>query len=210
MIEVVKDLPVRTLSHSAIDTYLKCPEKFKRRYLDNDWEPRSPAMVLGSACGGAFDVNWKQKVVTRADMAQEDILDAYSDSWDNTVEEQETIWESEKQLSTMKDKGAIVVANYIEKAAPAVQPVASERRVEMHWEGADWSFVGVLDVETETNGIIDTKVKNKNLSLADLDSDLQSTAYLMLRKAEGNPADSFAFHVNTVLKEGPRVAIEKV
>jgi hypothetical protein len=209
MIEVVRALPVRTLSHSAIDTYLKCPEKFRRRYIEGDFEPRSPAMVLGSACGKAWSTNWRQKIETEVDLPVEDVLDAYSDGFDETLEEQETAWESERDVAKTKDKGAIVVANYVKSTAPRVIPEATERRVEMHWEGADWSFVGHLDVETKQDGIVDTKVKGKNMSLADLEGDLQPTSYLMLRESEGRPAKSFEFHVNTVPAAGPMVKIEK-
>lgn len=41
-------LPINNFSVSSINTYLKCPLKWKRRYIDGEYEPPSGAMILGS------------------------------------------------------------------------------------------------------------------------------------------------------------------
>jgi len=73
-------------------------------------------------------------------------------------------------------------------------PLSVERKVELRFDGAQWSFVGYLDVEDASGEVIDLKVKARHLSQAEADHSAQASAYLLARSLEGRPARRFAFH----------------
>jgi hypothetical protein len=219
-VEIPKVLPVKSLSYSSLKTLMMCPQKWKRTYIDAEYEFRGGAAVLGSAVGGAIGINFDQKVFTHEDLSAEDVLDAYAMSWDKEVadDRQEVKWGEDKP-GAIKDKGVLVLGEYHASVAPSVQPVMTERKLTMRYPDVEWVFTGKIDVEalavergpfddeTVAPRIIDTKVKAKMFSEAEMATDLQPESYLVLREAEGIPAETFEWHVMQSLRDGPRVTI---
>ena len=60
-----------------------------------------------------------------------------------------------------------------------MRPLAVERKVEARFPGAEWSFVGYLDLETEDGGVVDYKLSERHVTDARARNDPQATAYLM-------------------------------
>jgi hypothetical protein len=220
-VEIPKLLPVKSLSYSSMKTLMMCPQKWKRTYIDSIYDSRGGAAVLGSAVGGAISTNFEQKVFTHEDLALEDVLDAYSTSWEKELDgDQEIIWGDDKP-GAVKDKGILVLGEYQGVVAQTVQPVMIERKLTMRYPDADWVFTGKIDVEAlalpgpfedemvVAPRIIDTKVKGKMFSAAEMATDLQPESYLALREAEGLPAETFEWHVMQSLRDGPKVTIAK-
>jgi hypothetical protein len=194
-----KSLPIESLSISSINLFSRCPEKWRRRYLENQYEPASGSMVLGSAVGAAAGSNYQEKIQTMVDQPLERVLDTYADEFELRKEQEEIDWGRDKP-GTLKDSGTDVLTIYQEIVAPTTFPTAVERKFELSFPEVDWTFKGYIDLE-DLGSVSDLKVRRARMNQNDADSDPQATAYLLARRAEGNPARSFNFHTMVRTKQ---------
>lgn len=192
-LDIPRTLPVAALSVSSINTYLRCPLRWKRRYVDREYEPSSGAMILGSAVGAAEAASDQQQIDTGERHTTAEVLDLFADEWDDRAGREEVAWEGTRP-GDIKDTGVAVVKAYEETVVPGLQPVSVEREFMLRFPGVDWAFTGFLDLEEADGTVSDRKVRGRKLSAGDAHIDLQPTAYLLARRTEGNPAPGFAFH----------------
>lgn len=190
--ETAARMPLDHLSVGSLNTYLRCPEKWRRRYMEHEFEPVGPGMVVGSAAGEANNVNFRQKVMSTTDLATDEVLDAYSDEFEMSKDQREIDWQGEKP-GDVKDSGAKAVKVFHEAKSPEIQPVTVERKFSLGFADQPWTFVGFIDIEDEDGDVDDLKVVAKRITPADAHADPQATAYLAARRAEGNPARRFKF-----------------
>lgn len=192
-LEIPTKLPVENFSVSSINTYLKCPLRWKRRYVDREYEPPSGAMILGSAVGAAEGHAYQAQVDEQPRPATEDVLDLFAAEFDERTSREEVDWGRDTP-GEVKDVGVLAVKAYERAIVPSVKPVSVEREFRLDFDGVDWGFRGFLDLEEEDGAVVDLKVRKSKLGDADAKSDLQPTAYLLGRRAEGNPAPVFRYH----------------
>jgi hypothetical protein len=199
-LEIPRVLPIENFSASAISTYLKCPEKWRRRYVDREYEPPSGAMILGSSIGAA-EGHADQLVIDGEDRpTTEDVLDLYAAEFEERQERDEIDWNGEKP-GDVKDVGVLAVKAYERAVVPDIRPVSVEREFRLDFDGVDWGFKGYLDLEEEDGAVVDRKVRKSKLGQADADSDIQPTGYLLARRSEGSPAPQFRFHTMVKTKQ---------
>ncbi|HWT25456.1 MAG TPA: PD-(D/E)XK nuclease family protein, partial [Solirubrobacteraceae bacterium] len=192
-LDIPRVLPVDHLSVSSVNAYLRCPLKWRKRYIDREYEPPSGSMILGSAVGAAEAQADQQQIDAGDRLSTSEVLDAFSDEWDDRSTREEVDWNGEKP-DALKDSGVAVVTAYERTVAPRLQPVSAEREFTLQLPGVDWTFTGYFDLEEADGGIVDRKVKAKRLNPAEALVDLQPTSYLLARRAEGNPAPEFRYH----------------
>lgn len=192
-LEIPRVLPVENFSASAINTYLKCPLKWKRRYVDREYEPPSGAMILGSSIGAAEGFADQLVVDGEPRPSTEDVLDLYAAEFDERADRGDVDWAGEN-AGDIKDHGVLAVKAYERDIVPSIEPVSVEREFQLTFDGVDWGFKGYLDLEEADGGVVDRKVRKSKLGQADADGDLQPTAYLLARRSEGNPATGFRYH----------------
>lgn len=178
------------LSASSVRLLLSCPEKWRRRYLEGEYEPSSPSQLVGSAVHRAEGENFAQKAVSGRDRLVQDVLDAYSDEWDMAREEAQdkagVEWEDEKP-GRVKDSGVRVLSEFHRTVARRIQPAAAEQRFEIQIPGVEWTFVGYRDVDETSGDIADLKVRSQERGIVtpeEAAEDLEATAYLFARRAE--------------------------
>lgn len=199
-LEIPSRLPVDHLSISSVNAYLRCPLKWKRRYVDRDYEPPGGKMILGSSVGAAEALAYQEQIDTGERPPTDTVLDLFSDEWEDRTSREEIAWEADKP-GKLKDDGIAVVKAYDQTIAPTVTPTHVEREFNLQLEGVDWGFTGFFDVEQDDGAVIDLKVRGRKLSPGDADIDLQPTAYMLARRAEGNPAPAFRFHTMVRVKQ---------
>lgn len=192
-LETPRTLPVDYLSVSSVNTYVKCPLKWKRRYIDREYEPPSGAMILGSSVGAAEGDAYGQQIEGKDRPSTDDVLDLFSAEFDERAEREDVDWGTEAP-GTVKDVGVKAVKAYDSTIAPHVEPVSVEREFNLELAHVDWRFHGFLDLEQTDGAVCDLKVRKSKLGQADANSDLQPTAYLLARRAEGDPAPAFRYH----------------
>jgi hypothetical protein len=204
-LEIPRRLPVDHLSVSSIRLFLQCPEKWRRRYVEREYELPSGSMILGSAVGAAEAQADHEQIETGNRLAIDGVVDAFADEWDDRASREEIAW-GEQQPGTLKDAGVSVVTAYEKQVASTIRPVSVEREFRLQLPGVDWGFTGFFDLEEEDGAICDRKVKAKKLSRTEADADLQPTSYLLARRAEGNPASAFRYHT-LIRTKTPQVEI---
>jgi len=185
-------LPVPNLSLSSVNLLRRCPEKWRRKYLLNDYEPPSGQMIVGGAAGAAEARSFQQKITSGEDLPIADVLDAYADEWHERATT-EVEWGDQKP-DKVRDTGQAALTVYHTDIAPGVRPTSSERKFTLRFPGLEWTFTGYLDIEEQDGSVGDLKVKARKLSQADADTDPQVGAYLLARRAEAKPASEFRFH----------------
>jgi RecB family exonuclease len=140
---------VRHLSATSIGMVMRCPEQFRRRYILGMRSRPGGAMVVGSACHGALEHNFRQKLETGADLPEADVLDAYAAAWDASIDESggESEVEWSEKPARAKDRGAAMTRAYRTAGAPRIQPERVERSFRLDVTDVPVPVVGRTDVE---------------------------------------------------------------
>jgi hypothetical protein len=198
-------LPVDYLSLSSLRTFQMCPEKWRRHYIEHQPEPSSGKMTLGSAAGAALAQHYGLQIETGQGLSTDDLVDEFAAEWEDRITREDVDLEGELP-GVMKDSGVAALRLYHAAIAPHVSPVSVERGFSLSWPGVEWKLTGFLDLETADGAVADYKLSGKRMSELAARGELQPTVYLAARRAEGNPATGFAFHVMARTKQ-PTVEI---
>lgn len=216
-------LPVDYLSLSSLRQFMRCPEAWRRRYIEKILEPPSGKMVLGGAAGAALAQHYGHQLESGVGLSTEALLDEFCSEWDDRIHREEVNWGSDS-AGALKDGGVGTlhlyhkfVANHpavvkngrtITEATPAIFPVSVEREFQLSWPGVQWCLTGFIDLEDADGLVRDYKATARKLPQRDADADLQPTVYLAARRAEGNPATGFRF--DTLIRtQQPKIEVVK-
>jgi RecB family exonuclease len=180
------------LSASSLRTYRRCPEHWRRRYLERQREPQAGPMLVGSAVGAAVTAHFAARMAGEP-LSAADTDDLVIAEFDERVERPQTKLGGDDPGELRKQSREALRA-YLAETAPTVRPRSVERRLELRFEEAVWSFVGYVDVEDERGHVIDLKVGAKHGTQAAADRDPQASGYLLARVLEGRAASGFEFH----------------
>jgi RecB family exonuclease len=199
VLEVPKRLPLRSddtrlmyLSVSSLALFWRCPERWRRRYLERQREPQSGAMVVGKAVGAAITAHLAARMAGER-LSAEDCDDLVVADFDECAVRPLTDF-GRDEPAELREQSREALRAYLAELAPSVRPVSVERRFELRFDGADWSIVGYLDVEDASGDAIDVKVGAKHVSEARAKSDPQPTLYELARLAERRRQGRFLFH----------------
>ena len=110
-------------------------------------------MVVGTATHAAIETNYRQKIETGQDLPIDDVVDAFSSSYDLEIMDADD--DDEEDVGEAKDQGVALTKIYQEQVAPVVQPVLVEEQIQAEINGIPYS--GFLDVTDHNNRIRDTK-----------------------------------------------------
>ncbi|MBF0336302.1 MAG: PD-(D/E)XK nuclease family protein [Nitrospirae bacterium] len=168
------------LSYSKISMFLKCPRQYEYRYMQGLKRPPSGAMKQSSAFHETAEVNYKQKIFSETDMSLADMLDTFSQRFDEIFALEEVVSDEGHTQDKLKEQGVEIVKVHHAEIAPTVQPALVEEKFLISL-GNDFPFdlLGIWDVVTTDNLIIDNKAYSKTPSQNDIDTDLQLTAYAL-------------------------------
>jgi len=180
-LEPPRALPVAALSFSSISLLRKCPEKWRRRYIERGYEPVSGHQVAGSAIHDAeaqhlFAVHCGEEPFT-----VERVLDEYAAAFDLRADGSDVNWFRQTR-GELKDAGARALAVYHERVGVTIRPAEVERGFRLRWPGCDWEFTGFADVETEDGTVVDLKTTSRPKTVSDVA--VQAGMYLAARRAE--------------------------
>jgi hypothetical protein len=186
-------LPVEYLSVSSLNLFERCPESWRRKYIEHQYEPPSGKMLLGGAAGAAEAQHYGLQIERGEGLVIEDVLDEFSAQLDDRASREEVDWQGE-QPGALKDSGVGALRIYHAAIAPTVTPVSVEREFSLSWEGAPFTLTGYLDLEDSGGAVCDLKMSKQRWSEDKARAELQPTVYLAARRAEGNPAPEFQYH----------------
>jgi putative RecB family exonuclease len=170
---------IEKLSASRLKTYWTCPMRYFYRYAEGLIIPPSSALSLGSAFHESLGFNYQQKIESRQDLKESDVLDFFSTDFDERAHE--TLWFPNEDKGEVKDSGVRIIKVYQKDVAPKVQPVAVEHQFALLMrrgqEQLAWFFEGHVDVIDEKGVIKENKTTSRTPKQANPADMLQTCAY---------------------------------
>jgi putative RecB family exonuclease len=165
------------ISVTQMKMYLRCPLQYKFRYIDLLKIPPVSALTLGKSIHSALEGNYSQKIETKKDLPSEQVIDIFSDSWENNVKE--TTFEEDEKPGEVKDDGVKLVSIYHKQVSPTIQPKLVEKEFNLAFENVDYTLKGYIDLIDTEDIIIDHKTTKRSMNQEDVSSDLQLSCYAM-------------------------------
>lgn len=168
---------------SMVNMFLRCPQQYKYRYVDNLVMPSSAMAKQGTSFHAGVDHNYGQKVESKKDLPLDEVLDAVATTFDKVFSE-ETQWGDEEKSEgienvkgVLKDETILITEKYHKEKAPTIQPVASEVYFELPFENVDFSIAGTIDLIDDKDTVHDHKTTGKAQSVLSESYLLQGILY---------------------------------
>lgn len=178
--------PITTLSPSSYELWQSCEEKWRRRNLLGEREPKSPWMLLGIAVDQTLGWLHEQQIAG-AEPEPGDVMKTYGRLFDaNEKDRRETAWTDEQPESMIRGYGLRCVEIYLEQMLPLIgRPVSTQRQIEVRLHPAcEWSIRGFIDLETVRDRPVD--VTDKGI-LIPAGEKAPSGQQIVARRPEGEP-----------------------
>jgi PD-(D/E)XK nuclease superfamily len=182
-------------SNSALTTLQQCGERFRRRYLEREYTPPSARMVRGTAVHTVARQGYQRRLRGEALPSVEEAQDLAATAFDVTWRAGVVLAPDEAAdgLQAVRDRSkdfAVDVAGYhVERVAPAVRPLAVERRIVVKPKDAAIEIHGTIDLidEPVAGGgevIRDLKTSDKAPQGTAAHTSQQLSMYALVRHAE--------------------------
>ena len=178
--------PKPHISPSQMESYSRCGEAYRRRYIEKERIPPGIAMIRGTSVHKGAEINYGQKIKTAKDLPVEDIVDISVNTYENNLKH-EGVWlnpEEEgmgrkKVLGQGKDATARLSRLFMKSLAPTIQPkfVEIEHRIEL--PNSTHDLLGRIDLIDENDAIDDLKTSSKRISQENADKSPQLTFYAL-------------------------------
>lgn len=201
-----KDSEKPYLSASQVSMYGRCPEQYRRRYIEKDIIAPGAAMIRGTAVHAGAEHNFTQKVKSGSDLPVNEVVERAVDAVEQKVKH-EGIELSEEEKSHgktavvdgIKLAAASLSVVMMKEVAPAIQPIGVEEKVRIELPEATRDLLAVLDIRTPKT-VEDFKTTARSKGKAAWEGDTQMTMYaLTFRALTGKDPESVRVHelVNT-------------
>ncbi len=189
------------LSYSSIHTLAICGRRFKCQYIEHRPGVKTSRMVAGLAYHNTVALALNQK---RLDLPLNhmEIAEAFSDFWqhelnDKVIHDEDGVPQIEATaVDWGKDDPAELFKNaqrlaqkYNHVYVPRLDPIEVERELTIMVPGIPIPITGRLDLEL-ADKVVDHKFKKNALRAGDLDKDMQSMFYALLK----GPPLTMEFH----------------
>ena len=175
------------LSASQLEMFARCPESWRRRYIEKEIIPPRLAMLKGTAVHAGAEHNMRQKIESHQDLPSGEIVEAAVNAYETTIKvDGYVLGKDETKLSIDKMKNVVAemaLVHAIEQA-PEYQPVAVEEKFRIELPTISHDLVGVIDLQTTDKQIVDFKTSGKSLSQQDADASPQLSLYAAAKQAE--------------------------
>jgi RecB family exonuclease len=174
------------LSFTRIETFLRCPRKYRFRYVEKVRTPPSGATVLGRTWHKVLEQNYRQKIRSGQDLSLEAMEELFLDHFYQALLHEEIAYHPWESPEKIKEQGLAVVAEHHRRISPHVHPQFVEERFVLSL-GDDFPFdlAGVWDLIEQDGTIVDHKAYSERSvpTQEDLDKGLQFTAYALAYRA---------------------------
>jgi putative RecB family exonuclease len=198
------------LSQSQLDTFCKCPEAWRRRYLEGHRIPPGIAALKGSGVHKAAEINFRQKIETHEDLPLDEFREAAADGFDHRVSREDVALTPEESsrgrrlvLAEAKDATVAMAEFHAENQAPEYQPELVEARVRILLSGKH-DLLAVIDLADDQRRIVDFKNGKRRFSQEDVDGSVQFTAYAAAYQGlKGEPPSSLVQDCIVTTAKGP-------
>lgn len=168
----------RAYSWSQMNSFSRCPEAYRRRYIEGHRIPPSIAMARGTAVHKGAEVNEVQKIESHEDLPAREVVEISIETFrENSVSE--GLAEKEvhpagvysKKVGEGIDQIRKLARLYIEDVAPLYQPIAAELPITV--DAGEIKISMVIDTITDGDVIRDRKTMGQSPSIDSADRDIQ-------------------------------------
>ena len=173
-------------SPSQIDTYTRCAEQYRRRYIMREKIPPGVALVKGSAVHKAAELNYRQKVTTGTDLPVPDLQEAAVAHVGDMVGREGLLLAPDEATQGMAkvrgqiiDRATVLTGLFAQQVAPKVQPALVEQYVTIPLPNHTHDLVGYMDVVDTTDTVRDLKTSVRRKAQSDVDRSDQLTFYAL-------------------------------
>lgn len=146
------------LSGSSVATFLRCGKQWYYAYVMGIKSPPSVRQAIGTASHEAIALDMSQKVETLEDLPTDELLDAFSDSYEREIYGVE-VEPDEESPDQGKDSGVRVMKVAAAEILPKIQPVLVEEPVQ--FEVNDIPYAGVVDLVDSKGRVRDWKTTKR-------------------------------------------------
>jgi hypothetical protein len=176
------------ISPSQIESYLRCGESYRRRYLEKEIIPPSFAMHTGRAIHLTSQKNFEQKIESKIDLPKKEIQEISIENFKAGIKvngifltEEETT--RLKSLQNEAEQSTIVYASLYPDVSKKYQPKKIEISQKIKIPNSDYDLLGVIDLIDDEQKIIDIKTCSRSISEGDYDNSTQMTTYSLIHRA---------------------------
>lgn len=170
------------LSATQLDSYCKCGEAYRRRYIEKHVIPPGIAIIKGKGFHKGAEHNFKQKIDSHVDLKSSDVVDAAVAEFDTAIGAGIELQGDDKArgatvvVAEAKDSLVDIVTCHVKQQAPDYQPVFVEQEFTIELPGSR-DLKGFIDLADDLQRVTDLKSAGKAKSQADADNSVQLTIY---------------------------------
>lgn len=199
------------ISHSQLDMFWRCPEQYRRRYLEKEVIPPGIALMQGTGLHRAAETNFRQKIETHTDLPAKQIVEiaaaAFVDAQAGgyVLTDDECSVGAEKSLGQAKDKLVQMVELHAAEQAPDYQPVSVEHSTRIIFPNATHDLLAITDLRDDRRRVTDFKTAAKKKPEGEVHSSMQLTIYAAAFQLDtGEPPSEVRLDVVTKTKQPAR------
>ena len=187
------------LSYSSINLYLTCAEHWRRKYLLQQPQPSSPALVIGSAVHGTIE----ESLVSRMPLVQ-----LWPGVWATKLEKDAANieWGADTPEQHFNDGLRLVSEPTVQQLVDGLTPLVDadgmfiERKVELRVPGVPLPIIGYIDLMTADGVPGDFKTSRNRWTQADAEGEIQPLVYLAALHQAGRPVAGGRFRHYVITK----------
>lgn len=177
-------------SNTQLEMIFKCPEAYRRRYIEGERLPPGIAQLRGTGVHGAASLNFTQKIESHVDLPAKDIIDAAVAKFDQetaaggiALADDEVGRGIDVLLDETRDDVADMAAVHAKEQAPDYQPILVEHSINLDLPGAR-SLLAIIDLADTEQRVVDFKTAKRTPNKGTADGSLQLTIYDAAFEAE--------------------------
>lgn len=171
------------ISHSQLSMYWRCPEQYRRRYMEGETLPPGIALMTGSAIHKGAEINFRQKIDSHKDLPVDDIVEISTAAFNvaksggYTLSEDETQQGRDVVLGEATDQTAALAKVHATEQAPDYQPVEVEHLTRIVFPHATHDLLAITDLRDDQGRLTDIKTAAKRKPQSAVDESVQLTIY---------------------------------
>lgn len=177
------------LSASQVNMYNRCPEQYRRRYIEKHVIPPGSALIRGTAVHAGAEYNFTQKMETKVDLPASQVVERAVDAVEQKVKheglelnENEKAEGKEAVVGRIIDQSRDLSLVMMERVAPGIQPVGVEEKVRIEMPSASRDLLAILDIRT-ADTVEDFKTGAKLKGKKNWEGDTQMAMYSLTHRA---------------------------
>ena len=177
-------LPFGYLSVSQVRKYLTCPRAYEFKYVNKLNEPIGSSLVMGRAFHKGMQMASIKKVVDGEILSTDDVLDIYSDAFDQERENNDVDW-ADDDPGKVKDDGSQLMKKYYEEMGINAIPMVDDRGLPLVEREHEFEIVpglkakAVIDIIEQDGSIRDYKTSKRSPSQTIIDETIQMPVYAL-------------------------------